>query len=1363
MASEVGLKIDNRYEVQAELGRGGMGVVYKAMDIELERLVAIKVMTSHVADNPEYVSRFDAEARTAAKMQHPNIAVVYARGRHAGAPYIAMEFCEGTPLDRLINSGAQFSLLQKIDYIIQVCNALHYAHTEWKVVHRDVKPANIMVMKDGHRVKLLDFGIARAGLSTATKSGTAIGTTFYMSPQQIRGEKGLDGRSDIFSVGVVLYELITNNVPWTGESDFQVLAKIVNDPYPPLSAYLPAYPPALDRVLTRALAKDLTSRYQTAEEMAVELADLQTPLKEEIIEEAYAARDGGDLLRANELATQVLRLDTRHGRALALHNELQPQLQKKTERLRELKEEAEQAVGKREFDKAISAISEAIAINPTNAELHDLRKAIEQERERKKFVFNRLKLAQAAKEMSDIGAANKLIDEALEKDPTDTQARMMKTVLARMAEDEKKKRRLEALVEEIRGFIAGRRFSEAYTSLRAMEELDPNFAELATLKAAARDAYAKEERRKELDSAIREVKKVLAEGNSQRALAATEQALQKFPEDSTLLKCREQAEGMRVAAERQEALKKEIAAAWELNGKKQSADAVRLLEQALQRYGADSQLRTALEQLRGSAERERVARAEQELLEKARQAMHVEDFESAARMLRAGRIDYPSSSEIKQALAVAEEGMRRITDANKTRQREAIEILEALLASELHPEAQVRIVEDALRRNPGNERIEQLATVIRDRHQRVAPVVQRAQDFESAGQYTEAIREWQRVREIYAQYPQADKNIERLNQLANPAPPTTTAIPAPVIPPSTGPTAAADFGATRLFDASAAAAAPAPAIERTSGPVPATRIFQQPGAPAPAASTQTRQAPAFEPEIESVPAAEPRKKSPVTMIGIAAAALVVVGIVLYIALRPKQPTPATTATAQPATTEPASPPPSTTPIAPPPVLPPASATGSVTVETNQPGDLFVDGQKQGTVSGKQKIDLPVGKHTLMVSAPNFQASPKTVDVKKGKDIAARFTLSEVKVVEANPYVSISGTPGATVSVDGVPKSALDGGGKSRFQVEPGSHRVEVALNGYRPYSNTINAKARENVSLDAHLAAVPKPAISSFSASDNSIPQGKSTQLHWQTQNATEVDIQPGFPHQGGSGSISISPNSTTTYRITARGEGGSVEGSAVTINVSAPPAVAAKPVIAVFKAVPDHVPAGQGTTLAWVVQNAESLSIDQGVGSVSGDSRDVKPAKSTTYTLTATGPGGSITRSVPVTVEAAAAPPPVPIAENPDVRAIKAQVTAYKEAYESLSVDAMAKVRPLSKDERQILNDTFKQFRALKVNYSCDDNPNNPGIHGDSAQYVCAQSTTFTQMNGKLKQGDGNGSKVMFMLKRNGGAWAITDLKGTK
>ncbi|HZU23522.1 MAG TPA: PEGA domain-containing protein, partial [Terriglobales bacterium] len=585
--------------------------------------------------------------------------------------------------------------------------------------------------------------------------------------------------------------------------------------------------------------------------------------------------------------------------------------------------------------------------------------------------------------------------------------------------------------------------------------------------------------------------------------------------------------------------------------------------------------------------------------------------------------------------------------------------------------------------------------------------------------------------------------------LANPAP--TVSTPVPVMPPPSAATAPAEFGATRLFEAGAAAAAPAPATERLSG----TRMFE--AVPAAAASAEPRPAPGYEPEAAPVAAAAPQKKFPVALIGIAAAAIVVIGIVVYIALRPGKPT-GTTAATQSAESTPAATtntPATPNPVAPPPAVAPAEL-GTVTVESNQPGDVFVDGQKQGSVSGKIKLALPAGKHTLVVSALNFQAAPKTVEVRKGKDVAARFVLSEVKVVEANPYIAISGTPGATVAVDGAPKSVLDSGGNYRFQVEPGSHRVEVTLNGYRPYSTTISAKARETKSIDAHLAALPKPAVNSFNAGDPNIQQGKSTQLHWQAQNATEVDIQPGFPHQGASGSITISPASTTTYHITARGEGGTAEGPSVTVNVSAPAAAAPKPAIAVFKAVPDHVPAGQGTTLAWVVQNADSLSIDQGVGPVSGDSHDIKPARSTTYTLTATGPGGSITKAVTVTVDAAVAQQPEAPQKSPDLQAMEDIVGRYKAANEHLSPDELQAVMPVSKERRQSILDIAKEYSAVTYTIS---NCEVPSINGDAAQYVCRQSVMYTDRKGKRVSG-GNGT-VVFSFRRAGGNWALQDVRG--
>src|SRR5512146_1047573 len=211
MASDIGLKIDNRYEVLSELGRGGMGVVYKAVEMALGRPVAIKMLNANVAANPKDVERFLAEGRTAAMMPpHPNVVIIYSTGKHEGMPYIAMEYVQGVTLRDILSSGASLSLMSKLDYVIQVCRALDYAH-QFGIVHRDVKPANVMVVdKTTERagakskeksVKLLDFGIAKVADKSLTATGMGIGTLSYMSPQQILPKKDhvLDGRSDVFS------------------------------------------------------------------------------------------------------------------------------------------------------------------------------------------------------------------------------------------------------------------------------------------------------------------------------------------------------------------------------------------------------------------------------------------------------------------------------------------------------------------------------------------------------------------------------------------------------------------------------------------------------------------------------------------------------------------------------------------------------------------------------------------------------------------------------------------------------------------------------------------------------------------------------------------------------------------------------------------------------------------------------------------------------------------------------------------------------------------------------------------------------------------------------------------------------------
>ncbi len=549
MASDVGLLIDNRYEVLRELGRGGMGVVYKAADTKMDRVVAIKVMIGNVAGREEYRERFLREAKSVAKLQHPNIVVVHDYGEHAGAPYMAMEYVEGTPLDKLIASGIDLSLVIKLDYVIQVCHALGYAH-QFGIVHRDVKPANIMVLEGGQRVKLVDFGIARAGAaSDLSKSGLLMGTIFYMSPQQMRGQRELDGRADIFSMGVVLYELFAGTVPWTGDSDYDVMQKIISAPVPPLSEYLRHYPPSLDHILERALAKEVTDRYQHAEDMAVELTELQTPLKEQLLQEARASFEDGDVLRAHDLVSQILRVDTRHGEALEFRNQLQQfgELQQRAEQVRTLRANAEQALGQKRYQDALAAIDQALALHSSNPELLRYRDLIRKDLKRRDDVRKKLELAHRAEEINDLSSAQELVEKALELDPTDTQARMMKAVLAQRVEAELKQRKLKGLADEAQQALAARRATELNAIIREIERLDPNFTGLTDLKQSALEAQEQERRRRELDQTIRDIQRAISRGQVAEALVATEQALAKYPGEPTLARLRGQAEAIRNA------------------------------------------------------------------------------------------------------------------------------------------------------------------------------------------------------------------------------------------------------------------------------------------------------------------------------------------------------------------------------------------------------------------------------------------------------------------------------------------------------------------------------------------------------------------------------------------------------------------------------------------------------------------------------------------------------------------------------------------------------------------------------------------------------------------------------------------------
>jgi eukaryotic-like serine/threonine-protein kinase len=267
-----------RYQIIREIGRGSMGVVYKADDPVIEREVAIKAIQLSFAVNDEekdlYLNRFYREAKAAGKLNHPNIVTIYDvdEDKTTGTPFIVMEYLEGTSLQEMLSQGMLLPLKDVNDIIIQVADALNYAHNQ-NVVHRDIKSGNIMLLP-GMKSKIMDFGIARMASSDLTKSGQFMGTPNYMSPEQIDGKKAVDGRSDLFSLGVIYYLLLTGERPFSGDSFTSISYKIVHvDPIPPRTIN-PAVPEAYNTILGRLLAKDPNERYPSGADLIQDLRKL---------------------------------------------------------------------------------------------------------------------------------------------------------------------------------------------------------------------------------------------------------------------------------------------------------------------------------------------------------------------------------------------------------------------------------------------------------------------------------------------------------------------------------------------------------------------------------------------------------------------------------------------------------------------------------------------------------------------------------------------------------------------------------------------------------------------------------------------------------------------------------------------------------------------------------------------------------------------------------------------------------------------------------------------------------------------------------------------------------------------------------
>ncbi len=281
-----GTVIDGRYEVLSRIGTGGMADVYLARDQLLGRQVAVKLLHHRFAEDQEFVERFRREASSAAGLSHPNVVAIFDRGEWDGTYYIAMEYLPGRSLKTVVREQGPLDPLSAIDIVAQILHAARFAHGRG-VIHRDLKPHNVILDEEG-RAKVTDFGIARAGASDMTLTGSIMGTAQYLSPEQAQGQ-AVSAASDLYAVGIVLYELLTGAVPFDGETAVTIALKQVSATPPPPSALNPAVVPELDAVVLRALAKDPAERFADAEEFLAALEYVRRMLSGEA---GYALGNG---------------------------------------------------------------------------------------------------------------------------------------------------------------------------------------------------------------------------------------------------------------------------------------------------------------------------------------------------------------------------------------------------------------------------------------------------------------------------------------------------------------------------------------------------------------------------------------------------------------------------------------------------------------------------------------------------------------------------------------------------------------------------------------------------------------------------------------------------------------------------------------------------------------------------------------------------------------------------------------------------------------------------------------------------------------------------------------------------------------
>jgi eukaryotic-like serine/threonine-protein kinase len=720
------LKKLGKYEVLGELGHGAMGVVYRARDPIINRLVALKTITTGLASDPGLLERFYREAQSAGGLQHPNIVTIYDMGEAASLPYIAMELVEGENLEQLIARRAPLPMTLKLAYAMQACRALEYAHKRG-IVHRDIKPGNVMLSKDG-TVKVVDFGIARVLENSKTQTGMLIGTFAYMSPEQYHGEHA-DERSDIWSFGIMLYELLSYQRPFVKPTPAALMNAICNEEPTPLSAHIGDIPNGLQIVVSKLLQKSPADRYQSMEDVLLELdpvlKTLQVQLVVDLVAQSRELIERNDYAEARDLLRQALQVESSNVQARGLLEKANAGVRRLANRpkAQQCVERGQALLDEGKLQQAKIEAEHSLEFDSTFVPGLELQHAILEKVERARLVAEWLEAARQRLAEGMPEEAETELAKVLQSEPGNAQAVALQQQAAKERIERERRQRLSEGLRHARELWTQQKFADCVEFLGVFEKDFPEEEEVRRLLETVREDQAEHQKQQGLV----ESRNLLAAGRHEDCRARLVLLQKQFPRDEEIPRLleevlRDQANQRRLHG---------LSEARNLLSAGQFDKCESVLSALSKEFPEDPEIARLLENVhQNQAEQRRSAAYAQ-----ARNLLSARRYDDCSALLKNLEKDFPGDEEISRLQRVV------LEEQAQQRKRTGLEEARNLLSARRYDEC-VAVLTKLEKEFPRDVEIQKLQAAVREDQakQRKSQQFEEARNLLASKEYEKALR-----------------------------------------------------------------------------------------------------------------------------------------------------------------------------------------------------------------------------------------------------------------------------------------------------------------------------------------------------------------------------------------------------------------------------------------------------------------------------------------------------------------------------------------------------------------------------------------------------------------------------------------------